>query len=118
MVKYGTLAIGLLVGLGGIDAGAQTLDPSAAPIASVEMAQLAPPADVPDANAPADESELPVRIDRLEAALRQANGEIEQLQNNQRRLEDALKKFQADVDSASAKAVGPWPPRRRRRRSP
>jgi len=71
------------------------------------MAQLAPPADVPDANAPADESELPVRIDRLEAALRQANGEIEQLQNNQRRLEDALKKFQADVDFRLGQGGGP-----------
>src|SRR5579863_209572 len=96
MVKHGTLAIGLLVALGAFGARAQT--PDAPSLPAIELAQLAPPADVPDANAPTDAAQLLVRIDRLEADLRQANGQIEELQNNQRRLEEALKKFQTDVE--------------------
>jgi tol-pal system protein YbgF len=96
MVKHGTLAIGLLVALGAFGARAQTTDAPSMP--AIELAQLAPPADVPDANSAVDEGQMLVRVDRLEAALRQANGQIEQLQNNQRRLEDALKKFQTDVE--------------------
>jgi len=98
MVKHGTLAIGLLVALGAFGARAQALDPNSATPPMIELAQLSPPADVPDANAPMDPAQLLVRIDRLEADLRLANGQIEQLQNNQRRLEDALKKFQTDME--------------------
>ena len=59
----------------------------------------APPSDVP--GEPANDSEaagLVLRIDRLENQLRQATGAIEQLQNQQRRLEDQLKRFQEDVE--------------------
>ena len=58
-----------------------------------------PPAAVPGAPADsADPAALDVRIDRLEDALRQANGRIEELENQQRRLEDQLKRFQQDVE--------------------
>lgn len=64
----------------------------------------APPAGVGDPeerfyNRPQQDSAgLLLRIDRLEAELRQINGQIEQLQFQNRKLEDALKKFQEDVD--------------------
>jgi tol-pal system protein YbgF len=55
-----------------------------------------PPADVPDdPNAVAG---LVVRINRLEEALRQANGRIEELENSQHRLEEQLQKFRQDVE--------------------
>jgi tol-pal system protein YbgF len=58
-----------------------------------------PPAAVPGAPAdPTDPAALDVRVDRLEDALRQANGRIEELENQQRRLEDQLKRFQQDVE--------------------
>ena len=63
----------------------------------------APPADVGgdegygQATQP-NSSSLLVPIDRLESQMRQLNGEIEQLQFENRKLEDQLKKFQEDVD--------------------
>ncbi|MGD0641913.1 MAG: tol-pal system protein YbgF [Roseiarcus sp.] len=61
-----------------------------------------PPAAIPGAPADSvdatDAGALDVRIDRLEDALRQANGRIEELENQQRRLEDQLKRFQQDVE--------------------
>ena len=45
-----------------------------------------------------DPGALDVRVDRLENELRQANGRIEELENQQRRLEDQLKRFQQDVE--------------------
>jgi len=39
-----------------------------------------------------------VRIERLENLLRAANGAIEELQNQQRRLEEQVKRFQEDVE--------------------
>ncbi|WP_374307077.1 tol-pal system protein YbgF [Methylocella sp.] len=60
-----------------------------------------PPGSLPDGGGtqaqPSDASQL-VRIDRLEAQMRQLNGEIEQLQFQNRRLEEQLRKFQQDVD--------------------
>ena len=58
--------------------------------------QPAPPADIP--GDPNDAAGLVVRINRLEEALRQANGRIEQLENAQRRLEAQLQKFRQDVE--------------------
>ena len=65
----------------------------------------APPADVGSpggdegyGQATQDPSSLLVRIDRLESQMRQMNGAIEQLQFQNRKLEDQLKKFQEDVD--------------------
>jgi len=65
----------------------------------IVTAQLTPPADIPGDNAgDRDAAQLLLRIDRLESELRQANGQIEELQNQQRRLEDQLKRFQEDVE--------------------
>lgn len=53
------------------------------------------------AQAPAraqDAAELMLRIDRMEAENRRLNGQVEQLGHQVRRLEDQLKRFQADVD--------------------
>ena len=58
--------------------------------------QPAPPADIP--GDPDDAAALVVRITRLEEALRQANGRIEELENAQRRLEAQLQKFRQDVE--------------------
>ena len=65
-----------------------------------QAAPMAPPADVPG-EAQADDNEataLVLRINRLEEALRQANGRIEQLENAERRLEDQFQKFRQDVE--------------------
>jgi tol-pal system protein YbgF len=45
-----------------------------------------------------DPAALVVRIERLEDELRAANGAIEQLQNQQQRLQEQLKRFQEDVE--------------------
>jgi tol-pal system protein YbgF len=63
--------------------------------------QPAPPANIPGGGAPGDPDDaagLVVRINRLEEALRQANGRIEELENAQRRLEAQLQKFRQDVE--------------------
>ena len=62
--------------------------------------QPTPPADVPGGAPGAldDPAGQVVRINRLEEALRQANGRIEELQNAQRRLEALLQKFRQDVE--------------------
>jgi tol-pal system protein YbgF len=57
-----------------------------------------PPAAIPGVDDANDAGALDVRIDRLEDALRQANGRIEELENQQRRLVDQLKRFQQDVE--------------------
>ncbi|MGO4870635.1 MAG: tol-pal system protein YbgF [Roseiarcus sp.] len=81
-----------------------TLPPAAIPGA---------PGDAADAN---DAGALDVRIDRLEDELRQANGRIEELENQQHRLEDQLKRFQQDVEfrlgsaGAGANPVAATPP--------
>jgi len=101
-------AFGMALLLTTLGARADGLAPSAAQVRAVEMAQLSPPADIPDAGAnPDDAAQLLLRIDRLESALRQANGQIEELQNNQRRLEETLKKFQADVEYRLGGAPAP-----------
>ena len=63
-------------------------------------AQLAPPGEIPDVDEPdsADASNFVVRLNRLEAELRHARGEIEQLQNRNQRLEDELRRFRDDVE--------------------
>jgi tol-pal system protein YbgF len=54
-------------------------------------------------NAPAmggssDDASLLLRVERLEEQLRQMNGQIEQMQFENHKLEDQLRKFQEDVD--------------------
>jgi tol-pal system protein YbgF len=59
-----------------------------------------PPSDVPGGQVDSgmDEAALVVRLDKLENQLRAANGAIEELQNQNRRLADQLKRFQEDVE--------------------
>jgi tol-pal system protein YbgF len=68
----------------------------------VEIAQALPPAVIPgvgpDSGDPNDPAAMVVRLDRLEDELRQANGRVEELENQQKQLEDTLKRFQQDVE--------------------
>jgi tol-pal system protein YbgF len=68
--------------------------------ASGALAQSdAPPALIPgDSVDSGDPSALVLRVDRLEAELRRATGKIEELQNENHRLDDALKRFREDVE--------------------
>ncbi len=62
--------------------------------ASIVLAQ-----DDPDAQQdPSSAAALLVRVDRLENKLRSMTGQIEQLQFQNKKLEDALRKMQQDVD--------------------
>jgi TolA-binding protein len=45
-----------------------------------------------------DAAELLLRIDRLENLVRQLNGQVEQAQNQNRRLEEQMRRFQSDTD--------------------
>ena len=62
--------------------------------------QPAPPANIPGGGEgdPGDAAGLVLRVNRLEEALRQANGRIEELENAERRLEAQLQKFRQDVE--------------------
>jgi TolA-binding protein len=72
-----------------------------------------------------DPAELLLRIDRLENLVRQLNGQVEQAQNQNRRLDEQLKRFQGDTDfrfkeleggrgSRPAPAPATQPPRQQR----
>ncbi|MDE3176331.1 MAG: tol-pal system protein YbgF [Pseudomonadota bacterium] len=56
-----------------------------------------PPSDVPE-DAQSENGALAMRIDRLEAALRRTTGQIEELQNDNRKLTEQLRKFREDVE--------------------
>jgi tol-pal system protein YbgF len=58
----------------------------------------APPGSIPLDSDSDDAGALVVRIDRLEADLRRANGQIEELQNQNQRLEQEFKRFREDVE--------------------
>src|SRR4029077_269519 len=74
--------------------------------------QAPPPADIPggEPGEPDDAGGLVVRINRLEEELRQAYGQIEELQNAQRRLEAQLQKFRQDVEFRLGDRSGGGPP--------
>ena len=58
-----------------------------------------PPADVPGYGDPQSEAgALALRIDRLEASLRRATGQIEDLQNENRKLSEQFRRFREDVE--------------------
>ena len=61
----------------------------------------------PDAGDPNDPAEMVVRLNRLENELRQANGRIEELENQQRLLQDQLRRFQQDVEYRLGGAAPP-----------
>ncbi|HLW92687.1 MAG TPA: tol-pal system protein YbgF [Roseiarcus sp.] len=67
-----------------------------------------PPASIPGADQ-GDAAAMEVRIERLENALRAANGSIEELQNQQQRLQEQLKRFQEDVEFRFNGGNGPRP---------
>lgn len=56
-----------------------------------------PPSDVPE-DSQSENGVLAIRIGRLEASLRRATGQIEELQNDNRKLGDQLRKFRDDVE--------------------
>jgi tol-pal system protein YbgF len=74
--------------------------------------QAPPPADIPGGaeGEPGDAAGLVLRINRLEEALRQANGRIEELENAQHRLEAQLQKFRQDVEYRLGDRSGGAPP--------
>jgi tol-pal system protein YbgF len=74
--------------------------------------QAPPPADIPGGaeGDPGDAAGLVLRINRLEEALRQANGRIEELENAQHRLEAQLQKFRQDVEYRLGDRSGGAPP--------
>src|ERR1700691_3963803 len=65
-----------------------------------------PPGDVGGPDAPAagdssgssDDASLLVRVERLEEQIRDMTGQIQQMQFENKKLEDQLQKFQQDVD--------------------
>ena len=75
-----------------------------------QTAQTAPPADAPGEAEQDQAAALVLRINRLEEQLRQANGRIEELENAQRRLEDAFQKFRQDVEFRFGDRSGAAPP--------
>jgi tol-pal system protein YbgF len=70
--------------------------------------QPQPPADIP--SDPNDPAGLVLRINRLEEALRQANGRIEQLENAERRLDEQLRRFRQDVEFRFGERSDAGPP--------
>jgi tol-pal system protein YbgF len=69
------------------------------PRAPAQTAQSdAPPGSIPGQSDSSDAGAMDLRIDRLENDLRQANGRIEELENQQHRLEETIKRFQQDVE--------------------
>ncbi len=99
------------VGVAGAS-GAWAFDLNPFHIASpAQPAQASPPGVIPgvgpDAGDPNDPAQMVVRLDRLENELRQANGRIEELENQQRLLQDQLKRFQQDVEYRLGGAAPP-----------
>ncbi len=99
------------VGVAGAS-GAWAFDLNPFHIASpAQPAQTSPPAVIPgvgpDAGDPNDPAQMVVRLDRLENELRQANGRIEELENQQRLLQDQLRRFQQDVEYRLGGAAPP-----------
>ncbi len=76
--------------------------PSQKPPGAMDVAQglFAPPAAIPEADDDqnGDRAALVLRVERLEADLRRATGAIEELQNQNQRLADELKRFRDDVE--------------------
>ena len=69
-----------------------------------------PPGDVPEASDPrGEEGALAMRIDRLESALRRATGQIEELQNDNRKLADQLRRFREDTEFRLSGKAGAEP---------
>ena len=87
---------------------------SAAPVVVAQA--FNPPGAIPDDNndgGGGDSAALLLRVERLETDLRRANGEIEELQNQNQRLAEELRKFREDVEfrfSSGGKVAAVTPP--------
>lgn len=79
--------------VGSPDAPANNPD---APAGSPDASPSSP--ETPATGGSSDDASLLVRVERLEEQLRQMNGQIEQMQFENHKLEDQLRKFQEDVD--------------------
>jgi tol-pal system protein YbgF len=101
-------AIGGAAALGALAALVTVSGASAGPL---DLAQglFAPPSPVPDADGEqdGDRAGLLLRVERLEGDLRRANGAIEELQNQNERLADELKRFRDDVEFRLSGAKAP-----------
>jgi tol-pal system protein YbgF len=99
---FSWIAAAALAGAPALVSGTALAQAAPKPVGSFAVAQnYYPPAPIPGAGASPDQGDsasLLLRIDRLEDQVRSLNGEIEQLQFTQKKLEDALQKFQQDVD--------------------
>ena len=109
-LSYASVVV-FTVGVAGAS-GAWAFDLNPFHLASpAQPAQAAPPAVIPgvgpDAGDPNDPAQMAVRLDRLENELRQANGHIEELENQQRLLQDQLRRFQQDVEYRLGGAASP-----------
>jgi tol-pal system protein YbgF len=69
-----------------------------------------PPGSIPLDSDSGDLGALVVRIDHLEAELRRATGQIEELQNQNQRLEEQFKRFREDVEYRLGGAKPPGGP--------
>ncbi len=107
--------VSICVGLAGASgAKAFDLNPFHLNNAPAQTAQSTPPAVIPgvgpdNGDDPNDPAAMVVRLNRLEDSLRQANGRIEELENQQRLLQDQLKRFQQDVEYRLGGAAPPQP---------
>jgi len=93
-LKFGAFALALMM-IGAASAQEQSRD------RSWQVAQLAvtPPGSIPDSGDDSgDRASLLLRIDRLENEVRALNGSLEQMQYQQQKLADQLKRFQEDVE--------------------
>ncbi len=100
LIVGGTLILGCSLGGQAIaqDYGAPPADvgsPGAAP-SGPDVQGNSPDASPPGGSS--DEASLLLRVQRLEEQLRDMNGQIEQMQFENHKLEDQLRKFQEDVD--------------------
>lgn len=82
------------------DGRAWAAGPDARPTHLAQNQSFAPPANVPDAGDQdnSDAAGLVLRVDRLEADLRRATGQIEQLENENMRLGEELRRFREDME--------------------
>ena len=72
---------------------------------------MAPPDDAPGVEPAEDQATgIVLRLNRLEEALRTANGRIEELENANRRLEEQLQRYRQDVEYRFGEKAGARPP--------